>query len=172
MLNTSPSFDSVVTKVRAFLLSVVPTGIPVLRGPINRAAQPASDHIIFTPLFQKRLRTNLHVDDPDYDTTAMEQGTEVHIQFDFYGQSAADAAAAASTAWRDQYAVDILSPEAVPLYTDVARMVPLVTGEEQFLERFTLTALLQWNPVVTVPQQFAEAANVELVNVDVEYPPT
>jgi hypothetical protein len=172
VLNTSPTFDSVMVKVRAFLLSVVAPGVPVLRGPINRAAQPVGSHVIFTPLFQKRLRTNLHVDDPDYDATTMEQGTEVRVQFDFYGNSAADACVAASTAWRDQYGVDILSPEAVPLYTDVARMVPLVTGEEQFLERFVLTAVLQWNPVATVPQQFAEAASVELVNVDVEYPPT
>jgi hypothetical protein len=65
-----------------------------------------------------------------------------------------------------------LSPEAVPLYTDTTNMVPLVTGEDQFLERYTLTAALQWNVRVTNPQQSAIVADVELINVDERFPPT
>jgi hypothetical protein len=73
--------------------------------------------------------------------------------------------------WRDEYGCNMLNPEASPLYTDDARMVPLVTGEEQYLERYVLTAVLQTNPVTTVSQQFADTANVGLINVDSTYPP-
>lgn len=93
------------------------------------------------------------------------------VQFDFYGEQAGDWASVAETLWRDAYAVDILSPEAVPLYTDTASMVPLVTGEDQFLERFVMTAVLQWNPQVTTPQQSATVAEIELINVDERFPP-
>lgn len=170
-MNVSPSFDSVMVKVRDFLLTLVPTGTPVIRGPVNRAAQPAVDHIIFTPIMRNRLRTNLHEDDPDYDVVIIEEGAKVTVQFDFYGETAAEWSAAAETLWRDEYACDILSPEAVPLYTDTANMVPLVTGEDQFLERFVLTATLQWNIRVTAAQQSAIVLTAELINVDERFPP-
>lgn len=171
-MNVSPSLDSVMVKVRAFLLAIVPVGTPVLRGPLNRTAQPAVDHVIFTPILRKRLRTNVHTEDPDYEVTITEAGYRLGVQFDFYGESAGDQSAAAETLWRDEYCVNILSPEAVPLYTDTANMVPLVTGEDQFLERYTLTAALQWNARVSNPQQSADVLTSELINVDVRFPPT
>jgi hypothetical protein len=159
-------------KVGAFLALIGGTGVPVIRGPVNRAAQPAVDHIIFTPILRKRLRTNLHEDNDVTQETTVEEGSRLSIQFDFYGESAGDWSAAAETLWRDEYACDILFPEAVPLYTDTANMVPLVTGEDQFLERYTLTAALQWNVRVIVSQQSAIVADVGLINVDVRFPPT
>jgi hypothetical protein len=167
-----PTLDAVMVKVAAFLATIGPVGYPILRGPLNLVPQPKVDHVVFTPILRKRLRTNVHTDDPDYEVTTTEQGTRLSVQFDFYGESAGDLSAAAETLWRDEYACDILSPEAVPLYTDTANMVPLVTGEDQFLERYTLTAALQWNIRVTNPQQSAIVADVELINVDVRFPPT
>ena len=40
---------------------------------------------------------------------------------------------------------------------------PLVTGEQQWEGRWTLTASLQYNPVVTVPQDFADVLIPNLV---------
>jgi|SRR5882724_1777240 len=167
----TPTLDEVMTKVRAFLIAIVPAGTPVIRGPVNRAAQPAVDHIIFTPIMRNRLRTNLHEDDSVTQETTIEEGAKVTVQFDFYGENAGDWSASAETLWRDEYACDILSPEAQPLYTDTANMVPLVTGEDQFLERFVLTATLQWNVRVTVTQQSANVLDYDLINVDVRFPP-
>jgi hypothetical protein len=50
-------------------------------------------------------------------------------------------------------------------------MVPLVTGEEQYLERWTVRAVLQYNPVTTVLQDYAGSATVNVINVDERYPP-
>lgn len=173
--SVSPTLDEVAVKVRDFLVSIVPTGTPVLRGPVNRVTLPKVPCVIFTYLFQTRLRTNLHTDDdpfplPGGDTTT-EQGTQVHVQMDFYGPQSSEWAVAASMLWRDEYGCNILQPQAVPLYSDDARMVPLVTGEEQYLERYAITVMLQWNPVTVTDQQFADALDVTLIDVDASYPP-
>jgi hypothetical protein len=165
------TLDEVLTKVRTFLLSIVPAGTPVLRGPVNRVAQPAVPHVIFTPIMRNRLRTNVHEDNSVTQQTTIEEGAKVTVQFDFYGENAGDWSSSAETLWRDEYACDILSPEAQPLYTDTANMVPLVTGEDQFLERFVLTATLQWNVRVTVTQQSANVLSYDLINVDERFPP-
>jgi len=170
-----PTTDTWMAKVRDFVLSIVPSGTPVLRAPINRAAMPKDPCVIMTPLFQKRLRTNLHTDiDPFPDpggSTSTEMGTEAHVQLDFYGPQSNDWCAAAAMLWRDEYGCNMLNPDASPLYTNDARMVPLVTGEEQYFERYSLTAVLQWNPVTVTPQQFVDAVDVVLIDVDVAYPP-
>lgn len=45
--------------LRSFLLGVVPAGVDVVQGQVNRVAQPrASDFIVFWPLSQERLGTN------------------------------------------------------------------------------------------------------------------
>jgi hypothetical protein len=169
---TNPTFDAVMLKVQAFLVAIAaPANLQVIRGPVNRAAQPVGDHIIYTPIMRNRLRTNVHEDNPTTQQTTIEEGSKTFVQFDFYGLGAADLSAIAEMLWRDQFACDILSPEAKPLYTDTANMVPLVTGEDQFLERFTLTAVLQWNVRTTVTQQSATTLEFGLVNVDERFPP-
>lgn len=171
----TPTLDQVAVKLVSFLASIVPTGTPVIRGPVNRVTLPKDPCVVFTYLFQTRLRTNLHTDDDPFPTpggtTTTEQGTKVHVQMDFYGPQSNEWAVAAEMLWRDEYGCNMLSPDAVPLYSDDARMVPLVTGEEQYLERYTLTVMLQWNPVTVTPQQFADALDVTIIEVDSAYPP-
>lgn len=178
-LTISPTLDAVALKVGAYLVDpdagIVPVGTPVIRGPINRAAQPVADHIVMTVVARRRLRTNVETDVDPYPspggTVQIEAGMQVSVQMDFYGLQGADWAAKLSTIWRSEYAVKALAPECAPLYADDGRMVPLTTGEEQYLERWTVMAMLQYNPVTTTLQQFASAATVDLINVDERYPP-
>lgn len=175
-LTVSPTQNAVCIKLDALVVDIVPTGTPVLRGPINRAAQPPTDHVIYTPIFLNRLRTNVETDvdpfpTPGPGTMRLEQGTRLDFQVDFYGALAADWAAMFATIMRSEYGVDKLAPEAAPLYADDARMLPLVTGEEQYLERWMVRAVLQYNPVTTVLQQYADTATVDIINVDEAYPP-
>lgn len=170
----TPTLDDVAVKIRDFLLSIVPTGTPVLRGPINRVALPKEPCVLFTYLFQTRLRTNLHRDTDPFPlagSTGIEQGTQVHVQMDFYGPSSNEWAVSATMLWRDEYGCDILAPDCQPLYSNDAAMIPLVTGEEQYLERYMITAMLQWNPVTVAAQQFADTLGVTVIEVDATYPP-
>jgi hypothetical protein len=163
------------TKVRAFILDIVPTGTLVIRGPVNRAAQPAADHVVITLVARKRLRTNVTTysdPSPTTGTAALEEGVQREMQVDFYGDTLApDWAAMFETVWRSEYACRALAPTCQPLYADEARQMPLVTGEEQYLERWMVRAMLQYNPVTTTVQEFADTLVVDLINVDVSYPP-
>lgn len=178
-LAVSITVQQLVQRIAGYLTDatngILPALTPVLPGPINRAAQPAVDHLIMTPIHRRRLRTNVEVDVDPFPTpggfTAIETGTAVTFQMDFYGASAAEWAAALVAVWRSEYAVRGLAPECAPLYADEGRMIPLVTGEEQYLTRWTLSAVVQYNPVTAQPQQFADTAEVTVINVDERYPP-
>lgn len=170
-LTVSPTLAQVFADVRAFLLGIVPAGTIVLKGPVNRAAQPPADHIVITPTYRKRLRTNQLTDDPIGGTTALEEGVQVDVQIDCYGGALApDWAAIIETVWKSEYACTAFTT-CQPLYADDARQLPLVTGEEQYLQRWLVRAVLQYNPVTTTPQDFADTLTVVLKNVDETYPP-
>jgi hypothetical protein len=47
--------------------------------------------------------------------------------------------------------------------------MPLITGEENFEQRWTLNAVLQYNPVTTVPIEFFDEAIVSTINVEATY---
>lgn len=177
-LSSTPTQDDVFTALRALCLLIVPAGTIVLRGPVDRAAQPVDDHIVLTPIYRNRLRTNITTDNPPPDgpdpngTVAMEQGTKLEIQVDFYGETAASNwMDQFTTVFRSEYAVDALKPTCSPLYADEGTQMPLVTGEEQYLERWLVRAFVQYNPVTTAPQQYADTLEVTLTNVDEKYPP-
>lgn len=168
-MNVTPLFDSQFIKLRAFVLAVVPAGTQCVKGNENRVPQPLGDHVVITSLFERRLRTNVSTYDDDGSSGGfrnVEQGTEVHFQFDSYGPTAADNAARLSTLFRDEYGVAALAPTLSPLYIDDGRIIPLVSGEEQYVRRVSQTAVCQYNPVVSVPQQFADAADVALVDAE------
>ncbi len=175
MITDPVDLDPMYTQVRAFLLLVVPTTSPlweVIQGLDNRVGQPAGNHVVMTALFQRRLRTNQVTDDGVDQEAAYEMGVEVTMQLDVYGDKTVPSVAAAiSTMWRSDLACDALAPACQPLECDQGRQVPCVTGEDQYLLRWTLTATLQYNPVTTAPQQSATALEVGLINVDVSYPP-
>lgn len=177
MTPTTPETDQIAVVLGAFLASIVPSGTPVIQGPVNRVAQPKGSHIMFTYLFERRMRTNVvtytDTGDPgppaDQGTRDVEQGTEVHYQLDFYSASDGDTqvvakwAAAVSTLWRDDYGCDALAPVAAPLFIEDARGAHFPLGEMQYVARFISTAVLQYNPVTSIPQQFADEAEATLI---------
>lgn len=170
-LTVTPTMDEVITNVGNFIVSIVPAGTPVLRGPIDRAAQPNVDHVIMTPVFREPLRTTIVTDDY-IDTATWEQGTKVELQIDLYGDTlGADWCAMFSTMWKTEYACDALGATCSPLYADGGRMIPLVTGEEQFLERWMVRTFLQYNPTVSTPQDYADTVDIIVISVDAAFPP-
>lgn len=101
------------------------------------------------------------------------QPTNVVVQLDVHGPAGADNAQIISTLMRDGYAVQKFAEyggDATPLLADEPRQLPFLNAEQQYEDRWVIEAMLQANPVVSVPQQFAAAAEVDLVDVDVVYP--
>lgn len=168
-MTVTPLFDALFVKLRAFVLAVVPAGTECVKGQENRVPQPLGDHVVITSLFERRLRTNVSTYDDDGSAGGfrnVEQGTEIHFQFDSYGPAATDNAARLSTLFRDEYGVAALAPTLSPLYIDDGRLIPLISGEEQYVRRVSQTAVCQYNPVTSIPQQFADEAVVTLVDVE------
>jgi len=173
----TPTIQDVYTALKSFVQTIVPTGVPVQQGLLNRVAIPptAPGFVVIQGLLKNRLRTTVDTwDTTDDDPTSMssEQDIELTVQIDCYGAQSSDWADMISTLFRDGYGCNSLAPTCQPLYCDEARLIPLTDAESQYEERWVLTATLQYNPVVTTVQQFADVATATLIDVDEAYPPT
>lgn len=111
-------------------------------------------------------------------TATLLQPVELTYQLDVHSNdvsTAADMAHTITTAFRDSYAFDFFTaqnPNVVPLHADEGRQVPFTNAEEQWETRWIVEAHLQVNAALTfLPQQFAGALSVGLVDVDAAYPP-
>jgi hypothetical protein len=172
-----PYQDQVYQALEAFLTGLFPSPpIPVIRGLPNRAAMPPTPpgFILVQALFGGRLRMAIDTftvggNAPPTEYTA-EQGIELAVQIDCYGRHSGTWAAIISTLFQDTYGCNALAPNCQPLYCNEARMIPLVDEELQYEERWSLDAHVQFNPVVTVPQQYADGLELTLKDVNVEFP--
>ena len=170
MLTPSIIIDQVIVALGSFLQPFLPTGGKIVRAQVNRVPMPSSPCIVLTEL----LSVDIETPTTTYDyvsSSTITNPKKIDIQIDFYGESAGDYCAAVKTIYRSEYAVNQFPPEIVPLYCSDGIQSPLITAEQQWQSRWTLTATLQYNPGVSVSQQFAGALSTNLfVDVEVEYP--
>lgn len=102
----------------------------------------------------------------------VETDVEVVMQVDLHGPNSADAAAVLQSLFRDAYAADQLEPLGVsPLYADDPRQAPFISAAAEYENRWMVDLHMQVNPTVLVPQQFADAVELTVKDVDVVYPP-
>lgn len=173
-VTVTPSISEVYASVRALLLIIVPPGTEVIQGLGNRVPEPAAPFVAMTLVTQHRLTTNIlsYVDPGSgIGMKAIEYQVQLMMQLDFYGPLSAEWSAAASALFRDEFGCSALAPVCQPLHADDAQMIALVNGEEEYEQRWMVGGFLQWNPILTTPQEFADTLTVDLVNVDVEFPP-
>lgn len=166
--------DRIMTALRQFVLRYV--DCPVIRAQGNRAAMPDSDFIAMTPLTQLPLSTNVrrYRDDDERSDATVTRATEWVAQIDCYGKASGNRAALLAMLLRDAEACDFfktVDTNLQPLFASDARQTPLINGEQQYEQRWTFEAHFQINPAATLPQDFARALSVGLINVDVSYPP-
>lgn len=160
----SISIDDVIQAITSFLVPFLPAGVPVIRAQQNRVPPPitytASDPLVFVQL-REVSQTDLETPtmtqsaDPDVQQADINTPTQIDVQIDFYGISAGDYCKAVKAVWRSPYAPDQFPIGIAPLFCSNGIQGVLVTGEEQYEDRWLLTASLQYNPVVTVIQQSA-----------------
>lgn len=101
------------------------------------------------------------------------QPVKFTIQLDIHGELGADNAHIISTLFRDDYGVQLFKSsgyDVTPLYASEAKQLPFLNGEQQIESRWVMDITVQCNPIVIVPQQFADALTVGLINVDATYP--
>lgn len=144
--------------------------VVVTRGQINLVPMPNSAFINMQLFTQGRVRTNQHTFTSDQQMH-VEVGTKVKVRLDFYGPLAQDWSKAVGGLWRDDYGCAFLASVGAPLYEGDAMQSALVNGEEQYEDRWIMELFLQYNPVITVPQQSATTLKVGVHNVDETFPP-
>jgi hypothetical protein len=180
----APGEEALATAITSFLVGALglTAGLTVLQGypnftPPPPAGQPG--YVVFTNWTRARLRTNIDTFDftaENPTTMTAEKGTQVMVQIDCFGPNAEDWADIVSTLWRDPYGCQALAngqtpPTCQPLHADDGTNTTFVNAEQNYEPRWTVTAYLQYNAVVTVPQQYADTLGpVEVVNVEAEYP--
>lgn len=229
--------DAINTALGNFLQAVLPAGVKVVVGQVNRVASPKGDYCVMWPLRRPRLGTNVdssadakftgsiagavmtitevvagtmndgatvfgvgiaantsvvnQIDgtpggDGTYaitpsltvgsttlsaGATIIEQSTEIVYQVDVHGPASGDNAQTISTAFRDAYGVSLFDGTGVtPLYCEDPRQMPFTTAANQFEDRWTIDVHMDCAPTVSVPQQFFDAADLTVVDVDVAYP--
>lgn len=162
--------------LRAFLLEILPEGTDVQRSQQNRVAETKSENfVMMTQGALPRLRTNIDTFDPLIGSQKIEQAVMTTIQLDVHGPLGGDNSVIITTLFRDSFATQFfknLGLGLAPLYTDDPRQMPFINGEQQMEDRWVFNAYLQANAIVTLSQDFFTSIDVNLIDVDVEYPPS
>lgn len=161
--------DQVIDALAAFIKPFLPLEATVMRAEVNRVSPPPNPFVELTELLQVDL--NLPFDDfqSQNSTINITASTRIDVQIDFYGEASGDYCKAIKSAFRTGWGYSQFPINVKPLYTDDGRQSPLITGEEQYERRWTLTASLQYNPIVTVPTQSANELDAT-IEVPTDFP--
>jgi hypothetical protein len=103
----------------------------------------------------------------------IEEDIELTLQLDIHGAEGANVAQVVLALFNDAScyaAFEALSTNVRPLYATDPRQVPFVDGEMQYEDRWVLELVLQVNTTVVNTQQFADALEAEVINVEASYP--
>ena len=159
---SSITVDQVIDALADFLGPFVP-GAQIVRAQVNRVPMPSNPCVVLTELVQADLSVPATEYQPNAGTATVEGPTRIDVQIDFYGAQASEFCKTVKTAFRSHWGFSHFPANVKPLYTSDGIQAPLVTGEQQYESRWTLTASLQYNPTVTVPQDFADTLTLTKV---------
>lgn len=169
MYSASITVDNVIDALADFIQPFVGT-TPIIRAQVNRVPMPTPGCVVLTELLQVDLEVPTIDNDSVNQENTITGPKRIDVQIDFYGPSAGDWCAAVKGVYRTPYATSQFSDGIKPLYCGDGIQSPLITGEEQWASRWTLTASLQYNPSVIVPQQSATEAEVnQIIAADIIY---
>jgi hypothetical protein len=156
--------DQVITALAAFIQPFVGSATPIIRQQENRVPPPLTagqpDPLAFVSLREtilSDLETPIFINSSDVNVqqASVTTPTRIDVQVNFYGVASADWCKAVKAVYRSPYAPDQFPLGIKPLYCSDGIQGALITGEEQYENRWILNASLQYNPVVIVPQQSA-----------------
>lgn len=159
--------DAIMTALRAFIIGVVPDGVEVVQGQDNFVPMPAgADFIMMTPARREQLSQTATDYAPNDETKEISRSTGLHFQLDTYGPNASDNVQLVTTLFRDDYGFQFFKTYGLaPLYCDDGQQMPLVSGEQTWIQRWMMRGLLQTDLAVTVPAQFADTLITTLTEV-------
>lgn len=167
--------DNAIAALANFLQPLMPAGTAIVRAQANRVPQPPAPCIVLTEINRVSLSTTRVTDTVTAQvmSSAHTMPARLDIQMDFYDGQAAEMCTTAQTMLRSGYAVaSPVWPSGIsPLYCNEGLQSPLITGEQQYESRWTLTVSLQYNAPVTVTREYFDTVgSVTATPADVVYP--
>ena len=159
-MNTSITNKQVFVALGNFLKSMF--SCDVIIGEVNLVSMPQGSFILMNDVGKRRLSTNAHSYSSEGEMS-VSTATEYRIQLDFYGADSGDMCQSFISLANDLYAYESFPERIKPLYTSEPMQIPLVTGEENFLEQWTTEIHLQINPTVTVPVTLIDELSVTII---------
>ena len=172
--------ENMLTALRGFLIAVTAAQTEVVVGQDNLVAEPLKgDFIVMTPIMAEQLETTVNTYFDGYSINVPGQLSILHpekvtVQLDIHGPNSFNNKTAIVTLFRSEFGINTFHAsgfDVTPLYTNDARQIPFLNGEQQTEKRWIVEAVLQSNPVVQVGQDFATTLKIGLINVDEAYPP-
>jgi hypothetical protein len=94
---------------------------------------------------------------------------EVTIQVDIHGPASSENAVLTEGLFRSGWGLASFKEsgfDIAPLYCSEPRQMEFHNAEQQIDKRWSIDCTMQVNPVISIPQQFADAAEVILIEVD------
>lgn len=162
----SISIDNVIAALADFLDPLMPTGTQIVRAQVNRVPMPAAPCIVLTEIGQFDLSTTLSKFTLDAGADYA-RSTRIDVQCDLYGEQAGEMCIIAKTLLRSMYGPENFPDGITPLYCSDGIQAPLITGEEQYEARWTMTLSMQYNPIINVPaEQFVNVGETSVIAAD------
>lgn len=156
----SIAVDAVIEALGALLQPFVGAA-QIVRAQVNRVPPPHDSFVLLTELLQVDLETPSALNDAAQ--VSITGPKRIDVQIDFYGPAAGDQCAAVKTVYRTAYSPAQFPDGIKPLYCSNGIQSPLITAEQQYESRWTLTVSLQYNPTVVIPQQSANALALNIL---------
>lgn len=138
----------------------------ILAGYNNKVQLPSdNNYIIFTVLGQTRIGTPIveFKDGTKIGSNTSYQDFQVDVQIDFYGQFAFDRANDIINISRTLFLCDLMKPYGVqPIACDEAQNLTSVSGEKEYVERWTVTLTVDYRDAVSDTQDGFNTAQLNI----------
>lgn len=171
-LAVSISEDNVMTTLGAFLDLYV--SCEVIQAQVNRVSMPSNGTTEFVTMTQKSMKQLSKPADFNNSTEkTILTKFQFTVQLDFYGEKGVDRASSIAALLRDESGADFFDASGYDmqtLYAGDAHQMPLITGEQQYLARWTMDTVFQINQIITLPIETANTITVDIINVNAAFP--
>lgn len=168
--------EDLYTALRGFLLPIA--GGEVVQSQQNMVPMPSAQFATMTTIRIEGLSTNRQAwaDTGSSATSAItnKRSSQWTVQVDVYGARAGDRASAIAALVRTEYACNqfALAPiDIQPLYATDPHQTTMINGEHQYEPRWTFDVVAQFNPVIAVPEQYADQLHIDTAEVAATFPP-
>lgn len=162
MATLNVTHQEIYKDIRGFLLGLFPGAEKQVIQAIQNNEPLPHNAVVMSILFSGNFDTAVVTPLPPTEA-AIQNSVEVRMQLDFYGQNAEARSRVVNNLWRTNYACERLSV-CQPLYVQSYNRHPYVNDSNQYEDRWIIDVGLQYNPQVTVAQDFSDSAPVVTIN--------